>query len=197
MVYPRACGGTTYHRSAARCATGLSPRMRGNPHNGNQDSQYFGSIPAHAGEPIERRSRCCEAGVYPRACGGTSVDSRSKDLFRGLSPRMRGNQFLVAAGFDQRGSIPAHAGEPIRIIELQRTSGVYPRACGGTVNVDNVSRPGLGLSPRMRGNRDDPAALPPLLGSIPAHAGEPAHRRPPTRRFAVYPRACGGTRMRI
>ena len=47
----------------------------------------------------------------------------------------------------------------------------------------------LGLSTRVRGNRLAPVLHPVGHGSIPARAGEPAHR------WAVYPRACGGTRV--
>ena len=50
-----------------------------------------------------------------------------------------------------------------------------------------------GLSPRVRGNPDKPAAAAVKPGSIPACAGEPVagvKTRSPTR---VYPRVCGGT----
>ena len=56
-----------------------------------------------------------------------------------------------------------------------------------------MMRDAMGLSPRMRGNRDAQHHQPDAPGSIPAYAGEPAAGRgrslPPT----VYPRVCGGT----
>ena len=75
-VYPRACGGTS-------CWRGL-PRGR-----------RVGSIPAHAGEPLEVIGSF-RAGtpirVYPRACGGTYRPLCSDEPSGvGLSPRMRGN----------------------------------------------------------------------------------------------------------
>ena len=177
----------------ASLALGLSPRMRGN-HSWMLALRWcfasHGSIPAHAGEPVDRSQ---DDWVYPRACGGWG---RLRGCVAdGLSPRMRGN--LVAAspatvypracGGDDRlvGSIPAHAGEPWPDPTL---------ACG--------------LSPRMRCRMHH--------GSIPAHAGEPLHdprdgarvlglsprmrgNRPTAsqperlRLLRVYPRACGGT----
>ena len=57
----------------------------------------------------------------------------------------------------------------------------------------NPLPPHEGLSPRVRGNPEQPAYVRVKRRSIPACAGEP--RRPRLRlcRFAVYPRVCGGT----
>ena len=51
----------------------------------------------------------------------------------------------------------------------------------------------MGLSPRVRGNRNRRASRDSHDGSIPACAGEPASRKRRTMRSAVYPRVCGGT----
>ena len=92
-------------------------------------------------------------------------------------------------------SIPARAGEPSPPGPARRSSGVYPRTCGGTAlqsacRVASVT----GLSPHVRGN------LIPFTrgflgaGSIPARAGEPGRpgerMRHPDRSI---PRTCGGT----
>ena len=93
--------------------SGLSPRVRGNP--------PLQSIPARAGEPIQRGSIPARAGeffvsgsiwhvgVYPRACGGTSEQTVDSLLIKvypracggtawldtwGLSPRVRGNPLM-------------------------------------------------------------------------------------------------------
>ena len=50
-VYPRVCGGTGHSSSLPLAIRGLSPRMRGNPSIPNPKDQFFGSIPAYAGEP--------------------------------------------------------------------------------------------------------------------------------------------------
>ena len=55
---------------------------------------------------------------------------------------------------------------------------------------------GAGLSPRVRGNLDAiiPAII--LARSIPACAGEPAEGQPGNGVQRVYPRVCGGTKIR-
>ena len=54
-------------------------------------------------------------------------------------------------------------------------------------------KPDHGLSPRVRGNRPEPAAAPALVGSIPACAGEPYAQLRALQVDSVYPRVCGGT----
>ena len=51
----------------------------------------------------------------------------------------------------------------------------------------------MGLSPRVRGNRNPRQHHRPSAGSIPARAGEPERRSTVIDLFRVYPRACGGT----
>ena len=53
---------------------------------------------------------------------------------------------------------------------------------------------GFGLSPRVRGSRDNALIHVPQPGSIPACAGEPNTRVPSKVAGAVYPRVCGGAR---
>ena len=50
----------------------------------------------------------------------------------GLSPRVRGNQFVGVGGVGADGSIPACAGEPDIIRHCDEDYWVYPRVCGGT-----------------------------------------------------------------
>ena len=91
-VYPRACGGTDIRKTVREKGLGLSPRMRGNPGSVEAVYEDLGSIPAHAGEPWMPSRALTRAGVYPRACGGTSSSAHSQVPAAGLSPRMRGNQ---------------------------------------------------------------------------------------------------------
>ncbi len=90
-------------------------------------------------------------------------------------------------------SIPACAGEPIRSSSLCCGGSVYPRVCGGTSQVDALSLPEAGLSPRVRGNQRGRARTPPRPRSIPACAGEPCWSRGLGQLQRVYPRVCGGT----
>ena len=131
----------------------------------------------------------------------------------GLSPRVRGNHPSPARSAASPGSIPACAGEPPARRCARRCGGVYPRVCGGTSRLLRRTRCASGLSPRVRGNRNDRRVTLGTLwsipacagepggivrhavghGSIPACAGEPAARPRRPRRTKVYPRVCGGT----
>ena len=72
---------------------------------------------------------------------------------KGLSPRVRGNQFWAKLqDFFQR-SIPAGAGEPGGGGLRRVVAGVYPRGCGGTPCQECGEDRMYGLSPRVRGNR--------------------------------------------
>ena len=94
------------------------------------------------------------------------------------------------------GSIPARAGEPPEPCCIRKLDRVYPRACGGTP-LDQPGRRGrLGLSPRVRGNRNHVDNEPAHIRSIPARAGEPGDLASPAPTNRVYPRACGGTTCR-
>ena len=173
-VYPRACGGTTGTSTTKSTQSGLSPRLR-----------------------------------------GTAPPGPDPQPDPGLSPRLRGNHDKVQARWMWSGSIPAPAGEPELPVAAWTPPRVYPRACGGTSCMSWITPTGSGLSPRLRGNPQHPGreedhqrSIPAPAGnlacragllwsgrSIPAPAGEPAGPLRYRRRWAVYPRACGGTRL--
>ena len=174
LVYPRVCGGTAVTPAGATVREGLSPRVRGNLDDALASTRDRGSIPACAGEP---RSP------------GSTLSSTS-----GLSPRVRGNRRGDAGRRQRQGSIPACAGEP-RVHRLtRRPIRVYPRVCGGTHRPAVDAGVGLGLSPRVRGNRGQRRYRYAQPGSIPACAGEPPAGNRGRRPAGVYPRVCGGTR---
>ena len=99
--------------------------------------------------------------------------------FWGLSPRVRGNLFLVAPQRVGVGSIPACAGEPPSSRRRRPGSWVYPRVCGGTC-ILSLTPLLFGVYPRVCG------------GTTPW-----PHRCDPLRPEGVYPRVCGGTRCRF
>ena len=172
-VYPRECGGTRQPRRRRKCGRGLSPRVRGNHVRAGSWVRRTGSIPASAGEPVAH-SRCLRhTGVYPRECGGTTLDASTSHGQSGLSPRVRGNHQRFQDRRKRGGSIPASAGEPFFCARR-------PNCCRG-------------LSPRVRGNPSLMRFASLFDRSIPASAGEPiaATAASPPRR--VYPRECGGT----
>ena len=173
--------------------SGLSPRLRGNPLCLAKVRAPRGSIPAPAGEPPLRVVTASMRPVYPRACGGTQSMSNGRHTLKGLSPRLRGNQWQCLAVSGGKRSIPAPAGEPGWPSGPGTTPPVYPRACGGTRLAFRTRHNAAGLSPRLRGNHiGEPNRLT-TARSIPAPAGEPnsGYVRLPC--MWVYPRACGGT----
>ena len=131
-VYPRVCGGTQPDAVRAIDDEGLSPRVRGNHPCGRQYDSGRRSIPACAGEPVQRLPSNGTAGVYPRVCGGTGPTASVQWYGWGLSPRVRGNRPLADKEVLSMRSIPACAGEPLipKASVIERS--VYPRVCGGT-----------------------------------------------------------------
>ena len=111
----------------------------------------------------------------------------------GLSPRVRGNPQPDGDDYTRVGSIPACAGEPNVVGRLDGDIGVYPRVCGGTFAQMRTAWFLLGLSPRVRGNRNQGTPHRQSSRSIPACAGEPPRVAPMHQASPVYPRVCGGT----
>ena len=173
-VYPRVCGGTRRVVSPGTNAPGLSPRVRGNHTNADQQQRSKRSIPACAGEPAGRPRRAAAGKVYPRVCGGTWTEHPARMTPRGLSPRVRGNQRPPDRPAVHRRSIPACAGEPRKTAALPCGCEVYPRVCGGTPTPVPSVFCRSGLSPRVRGNQAAVVPQPQPDRSIPACAGEPA-----------------------
>ena len=132
-VYPRVCGGTPLPVLRDRDPVGLSPRVRGNPHERIKCQSCCGSIPACAGEPSPIVLCSLRESVYPRVCGGTRAIPGACPVHRGLSPRVRGNRLLSRCISGSDGSIPACAGEPSALPCCRLGYGVYPRVCGGTL----------------------------------------------------------------
>ena len=192
-VYPRVCGGTNCSDDPLCTESGLSPRVRGNHSRRDFGRGSDRSIPACAGEPVENLGPLEEIEVYPRVCGGTFSVTQYRGRSAGLSPRVRGNRGCARHEEPYVRSIPACAGEPSRRTAGRRTSGVYPRVCGGTRITRRLCASKTGLSPRVRGNHRAYADRGYGARSIPACAGEPAGDRRRHHQVAVYPRVCGGT----
>ena len=154
-------------------ASGLSPRVRGNRVGLPHGALPLRSIPACAGEPTGCLPTRSPPRVYPRVCGGTALPLYENVVARGLSPRVRGNLVIVKNHYASMRSIPACAGEPLRVKSTDTYTRVYPRVCGGTS--DSITPNGWfgPLSPRVRGNLARSSGI----KEVPE----------------VYPRVCGGT----
>ena len=106
---------------------------------------------------------------------------------------MRGNRLLGGRVPQAFGTIPADAGEPCHSVAGEVGQGDYPRGCGGTKAGSAPARMSMGLSPRMRGNRDIRPRFRNTRGTIPADAGEPDAQSLEPTILGDYPRGCGGT----
>ena len=160
--------------------------MRGNPQRDPNRAMRKGSIPAHAGEPCRYfRMVFRRQWVYPRACGGTRGRAPPGPLAQGSIPAHAGEPcHRRTAPVTRHGSIPAHAGEPQHpsARDAGSSRGLSPRMRGNRrASSPRSGSRSEGLSPRMRGNPvarvppSIPAHAPTIaVGSIPAHAGEPA-----------------------
>ena len=131
-VYPRPRGGTPIGNILSVVGQGLSPPTRGNPGRARGISVLGWSIPAHAGEPRHPLALGAGRAVYPRPRGGTPRLPARRFRPSGLSPPTRGNLRGTMFSAARAGSIPAHAGEPLKPILTAAAIVVYPRPRGGT-----------------------------------------------------------------
>ena len=172
-VYPRPRGGAAEMPRDSNSASGLSPPTRGSQGLDMPTLLGAGSIPAHAGEPATSRPAPATWRVYPRPRGGADADTLHLHISPGLSPPTRGSPACVYCEASAPGSIPAHAGEPTRSSTRMATVAVYPRPRGGAGGTSLRSKIAMGLSPPTRGSLTRCKRDLHVIGSIPAHAGEP------------------------
>ena len=125
--------------------------------------------------------------------GGTSARRPGGVRVAGLSPRARGNRPTFLIAIIRTRSIPACAGDPVTLFFRAEAVRVYPRVRGGTRLPARWLLRQAGLSPRARGNLEEPLEDGTRNRSIPACAGEPAENRRPCLPGRVYPRVRGGT----
>ena len=190
-VYPRARGESLVNINSLSIRQGLSPRTRGILRLAVQSNAIDGSIPAHAGNPNTSFAKGRLWRVYPRARGESAIAVTGALALVGLSPRTRGILCKALWALFVLGSIPAHAGNPFGNCASTCSFRVYPRARGESC--DRLLYPFSveGLSPRTRGIQPHLMREPVMLGSIPAHAGNPSIRPQACRSSRVYPRARG------
>ena len=109
--YPRVYGGTSDPSTISTLVMGLSPRVRGNPREGQRCPRSARTIPACTGEPLPTSRGLPTPWDYPRVYGGTPHLSYVVHCSKGLSPRVRGNRFLPLVECPRVRTIPACTGE--------------------------------------------------------------------------------------
>ena len=192
QVYPRPRGGAGSHRESQGGIKGLSPPTRGSRGPRRGTIVGVGSIPAHAGEPPWWSPSPWPSRVYPRPRGGAPPPATNPDFASGLSPPTRGSLSGGSIFERDRGSIPAHAGEPPYDFHDPMNARVYPRPRGGASYGADLATGLSGLSPPTRGSPVRHIGREHQRRSIPAHAGEPQPRNVMHRAPGVYPRPRGG-----
>ena len=171
-----------------------------------------------AGEPDDWKSGALHSGVYPRACGGTTLGlglwgakraypapageprwAKAWTRIQQVYPRVCGGTTYSDAALQvNAGLSPRVRGNRCHALRQPPSDGVYPRAGGGTLQASASPISSWGLSPRVRGNPEDGTGRGTLIGSIPACAGEPSanHLRPRNQK-GLSPRLRGNLRWRI
>ncbi len=158
-------------------------------------TQASRSIPAHAGEPPSPGPDLGRGQVDPRSRGGASAVTSFPATAIGRSPLTRGSPIRYPDAVPYGRSIPAHAGEPRSLGSRSRGFPVDPRSRGGAGGVDPAKSAYQGRSPLTRGSHMALARYMPIVGSIPAHAGEPGGTGCPAPDSEVDPRSRGGARL--
>ena len=152
-----------------------------------------GPIPACAGQPANTKLSRMPSRAYPRVCGATGLCCFLSPGCWGLSPRVRGNRGVHSTLPGLPRPIPACAGQPTPSPAGAWTPGAYPRVCGATDKRPCPTTGFVGLSPRVRGNRELLNFLAIAGGPIPACAGQPLSSRFIFCNIWAYPRVCGAT----
>ena len=129
--------------------------------------------------------------VYPRVYGESVALHGLSQTLPGLSPRVRGIHYKRSAWAVWYGSIPACAGNPHGSRASSMVKWVYPRVYGESRRAALRSRPGRGLSPRVRGIPADSRSLRRAARSIPACTGNPVVDAGAASVVEVYPRVYG------
>ena len=170
---------------------GLSPRVRGILVVPFDAVLAGGSIPACTGNPRRWGARRLVRRVYPRVYGESEIVWAMPRPSGGLSPRVRGIRVYFLLDYVCARSIPACTGNPSHCLPRGDQHEVYPRVYGESPPRFAPPSPASGLSPRVRGIRDQPRKRRMERRSIPACTGNPragGRCRAATR---VYPRVYG------
>ena len=145
------CGGNTEIEFIEYISKGLSPRVRGKLIKCGKYYNWYRTIPACAGETREKGALLRQERDYPRVCGGNKGERCIVEVYKGLSPRVRGKHAPFSLKSYLIRTIPACAGETILLHPIPGITQDYPRVCGGNCLLSPSILFLAGLSPRVRG----------------------------------------------
>jgi len=190
-VYLRVCGVIHHYRRPQALLEGLSPRVRSHPPGSRAHSRSWGSISACAESSTTIGSSLCKTGVYLRVCGVIRKHGSPSTSTRGLSPRVRSHRAGRSQEAAGDGSISACAESSSVGSELCWSPRVYLRVCGVIHTTTTVSKPSLGLSPRVRSHLAERYVIVSGMGSISACAESSSTLPAGGWQPRVYLRVCG------
>ena len=192
-AHPRSRGENIESRTVTAPCAGSSPLTRGKRRRRRRRRCCGGLIPAHAGKTFSSPASELIDGAHPRSRGENTAAAAPMAGPNGSSPLTRGKRAQIKAAVSVVGLIPAHAGKtrmrtssispsrahPRSRGENHHTEGAHdvrrlahPRSRGENAASAWARRPWAGSSPLTRGKPARAAAIGPLLGLIPAHAGK-------------------------
>ena len=149
--HPRVCGEHTCNAWFLEYNLGSSPRVRGTHASRMVSACEEGIIPACAGNTFLTMVRVLGRRDHPRVCGEHTSHSLAAFQLVGSSPRVRGTRWLVRVVGEDRGIIPACAGNTCRARSSRWSGWDHPRVCGEHCRGRTRGSPWSGSSPRVRG----------------------------------------------
>ena len=145
--------------------------MRGTLRRKLKDPTITGIIPADAGNTTTSDDSLCDCWDHPRGCGEHYGWAGGVDLSEGSSPRMRGTLTRGFSSAVDGGIIPADAGNTAFRHGMPVQLWDHPRGCGEHWCNGLAVSTTCGSSPRMRGTQVTQCVFYPVMGIIPADAG--------------------------
>ena len=189
--YLRVCGADELARRAQRVPGGLSPRVRSGPPEKPRHRRNRGIISACAERTPPSHGMPGRSADYLRVCGADMKRHLIKDFVAGLSPRVRSGPVSPRDVVPRNGIISACAERTSATTGTRCTKWDYLRVCGADVCTSRLSRPLMGLSPRVRSGLEDRPDSTAVSGIISACAERTSRRARRSWRLVDYLRVCG------
>ena len=171
-AHPRSRGENQAGRVLLVNAKGSSPLTRGKLVPTQEQLDFLGLIPAHAGKTSARRRSRHRARAHPRSRGENMRAGEMLSASRGSSPLTRGKPVRASRCLARLGLIPAHAGKTGPRSSAIHPGWAHPRSRGENGKADYDALKRWGSSPLTRGKPRVVVVLGNVKGLIPAHAGK-------------------------
>ena len=169
--HPREYGENDATFSWSLTQVGSSPRIRGEYPAPSLNDIIGGIIPANTGRISHFAEQLRHGWDHPREYGENSGAGCPPCFDFGSSPRIRGEWCCFLRVVGGVGIIPANTGRISGGWLKPTPGGDHPREYGENIMPRSISLPGLGSSPRIRGEFLKRGAQLLLNGIIPANTG--------------------------